>query len=261
MVRIKQMAIVCRDPLEMKGYYGQWFGFEEFHRSMRGDIYLTDGYLNIALLTQNADSSVKDEALGLHHIGIEVDSITDIENRLKGFDPFIRLESLPRKEDSFSEWRLVDDKDPWALPVDLSEKGFGVAGTKRVPGIRHIAGGAKDVERRLRLFTEVFGMQEVETHTGRAEDGVRTRGCAADGFVNHCLVNRNDEGARHFGVLIQQPGDVVTQMSEVYPTRPELWQLVRPGVESHIRDVEGNNLSLSAKRGWEVGPGMWDKLD
>jgi catechol 2,3-dioxygenase-like lactoylglutathione lyase family enzyme len=260
MVRIKQMAIVCRDPQEMREYYGRWFGLEDLHRTKHGNVYLSDGYLNIALLKQGADPTEKNQELGLHHFGIEIDSIAEIEKRLKEFDPSIHLERRSGGEDPFSEWRVVDEKDPWALPADLSEKGFGVAGNKRVPGIRHIAGGTMDVERRLRLFTQVFGMQEVETHTGRRQDGVRSRGCAADGFVNHCLVNRNDEGARHFGVLINSPAGVVSHMSEAYPSRPELWQLVRPGVESHIRDIEGNNLSLSAKRGWEVAPGVWDKL-
>jgi hypothetical protein len=261
MVRIKQMAIVCRDPEEMREYYERWFGLEEFHRTKRGNVYLSDGYLNIALLKQHADPTEKNQELGLHHFGIEVDNIAEIEKRLKEFDPSIRLAKQSGGEDPFSEWRLVDAKDLWALPVDLSEKGFGVAGHKRVPGIRHIAGGTMNVERRLRLFTQVFEMHEVETHTGRGENGVLSRGCAADGFVNHCLVNRNDESARHFGVIIQRPADVVRRMSEAYPTRPELWQLVRPGVESHIRDIERNNLSLSAKRGWEVSPGVWDKLD
>ncbi|MPZ14659.1 MAG: hypothetical protein GEU73_09600 [Chloroflexi bacterium] len=115
------------------------------------------------------------------------------------------------------------------------------------------------MDRKLSFYAHVFAMSEVEVNVGSADERGRTRGCVADGFVNICLV-RPREGADHFGVLIEDPIGVTARMREAYPSRPELWQVTRPGVESHILDVERNNLSLSASRGWEVAPGFWDKL-
>lgn len=256
MPRVKHMAIMSRDPEAMKEYYSRWFGFEELCRTPGGSIYLTDGHLNIGLLKQGADSTEERQELGLHHVGFHVESMAEIEGRLKKFDPTIRLEKRGGSEDPYSEYR-VKEAVQGGFGIEVSEKGFGIEGEKRIPGIRHIAGSDVSLERRLRFYTEIFGMQQVE----KREDGTKVRVCVGDGFVNICLVSRVREGANHFGILIRDPVGVTAKMAEAYPSRPELWQVTRPGVEAHILDFERNNLSLSASRGWEIAPGNWDKIN
>lgn len=255
MPRVKQMGMVCRDPEEMKAYYGRRFGFEELGRGGEGSVFLTDGHLNIALIKQGSPLAAGSEP-GLYNVGFHVDSVAEIEQRLEEFDPSIRMEKRP-PEDPYSQYRIQVRE---GLAVDISEQGYGIDGEKRVPGIRHIAHGDPDVEGKLAFYARVFVMSEVEADIGRTEGGGRNRGCVADNFVNICLV-RPREGADHFGVLIANPVGVMEQMKEAYPTRPELWEVTRPGVEAHIQDVERNNLSLSATRGWEVAPGFWDRLE
>ncbi|MPZ14174.1 MAG: hypothetical protein GEU73_07070 [Chloroflexi bacterium] len=255
MPRVKQMAIVCRSPEVMREYYRRWFGLEDVCRSSDGSMFLTDGYLNIGLIKQGSPIAGAAAEPGMHHIGFHVDSLAEIEQRIEEFDPSIRMERRP-PEDPYSQFRITVSG---GLAVDISEQGYGVDGQKRVPGIRHIAHGDPNVDRKLSFYAKVFAMDEVEVNVGGTDEGGRTRGCVADGFVNICLV-RPREGANHFGVLIAEPVGVTARMKEVYPTRPELWEVTRPGVEAHILDVERNNLSLSATRGWEVAPGVWDKL-
>ncbi|HVA22919.1 MAG TPA: VOC family protein [Chloroflexota bacterium] len=246
--------MVCRDPDQMREYYQRWFGFDELARASEGSIFLSDGHLNIALLRHGSPLAPGAEP-GLHHIGFHVESLDEVEQRLGEYDPALRLEKRP-PEDPYSQYRI---NVSGGLAVDVSDRGYGVDGAKRVPGIRHIAHGEPDVEGKLRFYAGMFQMSEVEVNVGREEGGGRNRGCVADGFVNICLV-RPREGADHFGVLIPEPVAVLEQMKDAYPDRPELWQVTRPGVEAHILDIERNNLSLSAARGWEVAPGLWDRL-
>ena len=129
--------------------------------------------------------------------------------------------------------------------------------------IVHLAMRVEDIDKASEFYSKVFGMREVEVGRGSVEGGKRSRGCSADGFVNICLVRRESEprSASHFGILMRNPEKLVAKIQEAYPARPELWQPDRPGVEVHIRDLERNALSLSAKKGWEVDVGKWDRVE
>jgi len=261
MPRVKQMAIVCDNAERLEEYYCRWFGFEKLGGGPGGSLYLTDGYLNLALLKKGPGLPEENQDLGLHHVGFQVESIEEVKKRIAELDPSIRLEKRP-KEDPYSEYRIAFP-EPQGFAIDVSEKGYGVDGEKRIPGIRHIATGDTDPEKKLQFYGRVFGMREVEVGRGSVEGGKRSRGCVADGFVNICLVRRESEprSASHFGIIMRNPGDLVAKIREAYPARPELWQPDRAGVEVHIRDVERNALSLSDKKGWEVDVGKWDRIE
>lgn len=260
MPKVKHMAFICEDPAMMKDYYCRWFGFDELARH-GGNIYITDGYLNVGFLKQGPDLPEESKELGLHHVGIQVESIDAIKRNIAEFDPSIQLERRPEK-DPYSGYR-IKFREPQGFAVDISEKGYGVEGEKRVPGIRHIATGDRDPESKLQFYSTVFGMREVEVGRGSVEGGKRNRGCVADGFVNICLVRRETDprSVSHFGIIMRNPGDLVAKIQESYPARPELWQPDRAGVEVHIRDMEHNALSLSDKKGWEVDVGKWDRIE
>ncbi len=261
MPRVKQMAIVCDDAERLGEYYCRWFGFEKLGRGQGDSVYLTDGYLSVGLLTRGPELPEESQELGLHHVGIQVESIDEIKKRLAEFDPSIQLERRPTEE-PYSQYR-IKFREPQGFAIDISEKGYGVEGEKRVPGIRHIATGDRDPESKLQFYSSIFDMREVEVNRGSVEAGKRSRGCVADGFVNICLVRRetDPQGASHFGVIMRHPEHLVSKLREAYPARPELWQPDRPGVEVHIRDLERNALSLSDKKGWEVDVGKWDKVE
>jgi catechol 2,3-dioxygenase-like lactoylglutathione lyase family enzyme len=252
------MAMVCVDPGLLRDYYCRWFGFEVLSSASDGTIFLTDGYLNVALIQKGSELAEGAEP-GLHHVGFHVESIDEIRRKLQSFDSALELEKRP-PSDPYSQYRI---KDGGALAIDISEKGYGIDGEKRIPGIRHTATGNKDPEKQLEFYEKVFGMREVEISRGQSEGGPRTRGCVADGFVNICLVKRETDprSASHFGILMREPGDVVAKIRAAHPDRPELWQPNRPGVEFHILDLERNAVSLSDRKGWEVDVGKWDRID
>jgi catechol 2,3-dioxygenase-like lactoylglutathione lyase family enzyme len=261
MPRVKQMAIVCDDPARLEEYYCRWFGFGKLGGGSGGSVYLTDGYLNVGLLKRGPELPEENQEPGLHHVGIQVESIDEIKKRIREFDPSIQLEKRP-EADPYSEYR-IKFREPQGFAIDISAKGYGVEGEKRVPGIRHIATGDRDPESKLEFYGRVFDMREVEVGRGGVEAGKRSRGCVADGFVNICLVRRETDPreASHFGIIMRHPEDLVSKLREAYPTRPELWRPDRPGVEVHIRDAERNALSLSDKKGWEVDVGKWDRVE
>ena len=74
MARIRHIAIVVEDAEKMAEFYTSAFGLTEVFRQRNDEtngqwaIYLTDGYINMALLPIN-------RALGLDHIGFAVDDV------------------------------------------------------------------------------------------------------------------------------------------------------------------------------------------
>ena len=74
MARIRHIAIVVEDAEKMAEFYTSAVGLTEVFRQRNDEtngqwaIYLTDGYINMALLPIN-------RALGLDHIGFAVDDV------------------------------------------------------------------------------------------------------------------------------------------------------------------------------------------
>jgi catechol 2,3-dioxygenase-like lactoylglutathione lyase family enzyme len=75
--RIRHIAINVKDREKMADYYKTVFGMEEKYRGPGGTIYLSDGYLNLALLNS------PNHPWGINHFGFHVDSIQAIEDITK----------------------------------------------------------------------------------------------------------------------------------------------------------------------------------
>ena len=59
MAKIKHIAIISVDPDRLAVFYEEVFNLEVLHRADNGSVFMTDGYLNIALLTQKAEGKPK----------------------------------------------------------------------------------------------------------------------------------------------------------------------------------------------------------
>jgi len=118
MARIRHIALYSDDPEKEATFYRQAFGLKEVRRSESGSIFLSDGYINIALLKSKGES----EAKGLHHFGFQVESITAAQERLRQIKPDIEI-LAPHEGVTFAEYKL---KDPDGNPFDISEKGWAV---------------------------------------------------------------------------------------------------------------------------------------
>ena len=55
MAKIKHLAIVTMDPTRLAEFYTEVFDMKILHASKSGATYITDGYINIALLPQKAE--------------------------------------------------------------------------------------------------------------------------------------------------------------------------------------------------------------
>ena len=50
MTRIRHIAMTTDNPAEVAAFYKEAFGMEEIRRSPNGAVFLTDGYINLAIL-------------------------------------------------------------------------------------------------------------------------------------------------------------------------------------------------------------------
>jgi catechol 2,3-dioxygenase-like lactoylglutathione lyase family enzyme len=118
MARIRHIAIYTDSPDEVAAFYCKAFDLKEVERSPRGAIYLSDGYINVALLIPRSDSTPK----GLHHFGFQVDSVEATQKWLKQIKPDIEIQQ-PLPGVAFAEYKI---KDPEGNTFDISEKGWEV---------------------------------------------------------------------------------------------------------------------------------------
>jgi catechol 2,3-dioxygenase-like lactoylglutathione lyase family enzyme len=118
MARIRHIAIYADSPSDQAAFYCKAFGLKEVRRSPSGAIYLSDGYINVALLVPRSEATPK----GLHHFGFQVDSVEAAQKRLQEIKPDIEIQQ-PHPGVAFAEYKL---KDPEGNTFDISEKGWEV---------------------------------------------------------------------------------------------------------------------------------------
>ena len=106
--RIRHIAINVQDRDKVAEYYKTIFGMDEICRGPNGTIYLSDGFLDLALI--NAPTI----PWGIHHFGFQVDSVQAIE------------ESAQTTANSNVPGALAESwiKDPEGNRVDVSEEGW-----------------------------------------------------------------------------------------------------------------------------------------
>jgi catechol 2,3-dioxygenase-like lactoylglutathione lyase family enzyme len=283
--QLNYLAIMCEDPAKMRDWYQRWLGFEEYDRTGEGSIYISDGHSSIGLLKCGSVPGEETQEPGLHHFGFQVESILEIERNLEDFDPSIRIERRP--DDRYAEYRL---RDPEGIIVDLSEKGYGVAGEPRTPGIRHVATFSRDTARKFSFYMDVMGMRNTMRTIAETEEllmmahgkvpekyHVSVNPFTGDGFVNMAHLARVDPapgqtervemvglpylGFNHFGVLVQDPYDLYERIRAETPGMPVDVRPASRQVEYGVRDPEGNYLDLSGKKGWKIDVDRWARTE
>jgi catechol 2,3-dioxygenase-like lactoylglutathione lyase family enzyme len=71
--RIRHIAINVQDREKEAQYYKSVFGMEEKMRGPNGTIYLSDGFVDVALFHST------NYPWGIHHFGFQVESVKEIE--------------------------------------------------------------------------------------------------------------------------------------------------------------------------------------
>jgi catechol 2,3-dioxygenase-like lactoylglutathione lyase family enzyme len=114
MAKIRHLAIKTKDPSKLARFYEEVFGLKTIYTEKSGAIYMSDGYLTLALLRNRGEATPS----GINHFGFQVDDVEDIEKKLKKFDEPLTTRPSTRP---FAEHRAMD---PDGNLFDVSVHGY-----------------------------------------------------------------------------------------------------------------------------------------
>ena len=132
MAKIRHIALTTKDPDAVAAFYKEAFEMEEVRRSENGAVFLSDGYINLAILNHktNDDADVGPNGPnndGIHHIGFQVDDLDSASAKLdkvKGK----RLQSRDAVDAAMGPQGPRNFEMKWAGPnavvIDISHTGW-----------------------------------------------------------------------------------------------------------------------------------------
>ena len=114
MPKIRHLAIKTKDPAKLAKFYGDVFDMKVLHTEKSGAIYMSDGYLTLAILRNRGEATPS----GINHFGFQVEDVADIENKLAKWDEPMTERPSTRP---FAEHRAMD---PDGNLFDISVHGY-----------------------------------------------------------------------------------------------------------------------------------------
>lgn len=111
--RIRHIAVRTADPDKVSGFLQDVFGMEEVKKTPRGTIFMTDGYLTLALLAPRPG-----DPNGIDHYGFLVDSLEPIRAKTS-VEPAEQLQEAGRSSGQHSEYVV---RDPEGNRIDAAEE-------------------------------------------------------------------------------------------------------------------------------------------
>lgn len=115
MAKIRHIAVLTKDTPKLADFYKTSFGMKEVARSgkdrERGAIYLSDGYINLAILPARGRPE------GIYHFGFEVENVSEAMQAAIAAGATKGTDSLPR-DGRFAEGFV---RDLVGTRVDLSK--------------------------------------------------------------------------------------------------------------------------------------------
>ena len=114
MAKIRHLAIKTKSPERLATFYEEVFGMARIRSEKGGAIYMSDGYLTLALLRNRGEATPS----GINHFGFQVDDIKDTEERLKKFEEPLAQRPANRP---YAEYRAMD---PDGNLFDVSVHGY-----------------------------------------------------------------------------------------------------------------------------------------
>ncbi|HLH98549.1 MAG TPA: VOC family protein [Xanthobacteraceae bacterium] len=115
MPTIRHLALKTKNPAKLAEFYTQVFDMKIIHTEKSGSVFLSDGYLTLALLRNRGEAAPS----GFNHFGFQVENLGEVEKRLKKFDE--PMEERPSNR-PYAEHRAMD---PDGNPFDISVHGYG----------------------------------------------------------------------------------------------------------------------------------------
>ncbi len=128
MVKIRHIALSVPNPEKSAQFYEQALGLKrvgEGHSPMATVIYLSDGYLNLALIRYESDEMAGKERgkdyVGVHHFGFKVDDVGETERRVEEHGGVFFMDQPLGQENMYYEKKF---RDPDGIIFDLTHLGW-----------------------------------------------------------------------------------------------------------------------------------------
>jgi len=128
MVKIRHIALSVPNPEKSAHFYEQALGLKrvgEGHSPMATVIYLSDGYLNLALIRYESDEMAGKERgkdyVGVHHFGFKVDDVGEAERRVEEHGGVFFMDQPPDQKNMYYEKKF---RDPDGIIFDLTHLGW-----------------------------------------------------------------------------------------------------------------------------------------
>ena len=113
MAKIRHLAIKTKSPERLAVFYEEVFGMKRIH-SGGGAIYMSDGYLTLALLKNRGEAAPS----GINHFGFQVEDLQEVETKLAKWEEPMTQRPSTRP---FAEYRAMD---PDGNLFDISVHGY-----------------------------------------------------------------------------------------------------------------------------------------
>ena len=263
MARIRHIALTVGDQERAAGFYGSIFGLQrvgEAEDSVSTGIVLSDGNVNLALLTYKTDAAAGVEGglgyIGAHHFGFQVENADEAQEQVENAGGTIFLEHDHSASEINFERKF---RDPDGILFDISRSGWtGAAGTS-LGAIGHIALSVSDVERATAFYQTAFGLRQVGVTSSEIADGTYL----SDGVINLTVLDYKDDeaaawpygkdrlGTNHFGFKV----DDIEEWQARIEDHGGTFVLDLPAddggssYERKFRDLDGVVFDISG-RGW-----------
>ena len=253
--KIRHIAIFSENPKRLADFYGEVFGTVLTGVADNGAAWVTDGYMDIALLPVLGRANRKP---GIHHWGFTIDEAEKpaIVARLKEqgskvYSPYV---DSPEAHRPYAEDAVIDpDGNRFDLSTGMRkmrEGGMSVSSTgaeSATPKIKHIAIFSDDPARLAKFYGGIFGL----TVTGESQGDV----WVTDGYVDVALISRKNanapSGIHHWGFTLEKdakPAIYAMLKARGLPPkdpRAENPTIDRPFVEDAGWDIDGNRYDLT----------------
>ena len=143
MAKLKHIAIASQDPKKTAEFYRSIFGLKQVG-NVEGDnaegVYLSDGDINIAILKFKNETLAGEEFgmeySGLHHIGFQVDDLSEADARMQAAEvqPHSEINTIRRSEMGNGHGGrnvALNYSGPDGVMIDISQIGWVGARAKK----------------------------------------------------------------------------------------------------------------------------------
>jgi len=264
--RIKHIALATPDPEKSARFYENVLGMKRAgptNSPIALGLYLTDGYINLALLTYRSEKAAGKLGMnyaGIHHFGFQVDDLEATGRAIEANGGKFYLDMPAERRETINYEMKYTDPDGQIF--DISKKGWNgtdAGWSAATPRIKHIALSVSDPDRTAKFYETVFGMKRI----GPNGSAAAARGFyLTDGHINLAILHfvsdkvagplgKDFVGIHHFGYIVDDLDGRIKTITDnggrLFHDMPERRQSLN--YEMKFLDLDGQIFDIS-HNGW-----------